>query len=255
MENKTKKDSRRSNAYPSITLKEAIEITDFIHKNSGYSFLKLEDISKLFNKSTGNMSQKVGSAVQYGLLELKSGTGYRPSDLFKKIIKPINDFEKESAMIEAFKFPKLYGELLDRFNNASLPSEIILPNILERDHNIFDDAAKKASQVFLENIDSLGLKNNHNELVLDKNNNDGNHEKEIQDENSKTEEIIPKNQTREEQSTLLKIEIGLTEDKKAIIFYPNNLTNVDIEIMKLQLNVLEKIVEFKQKPEIKPPVN
>lgn len=255
METKIKKESRRSNAYPSITLKEAIELAEFIYKNSGHSFVKLEDIAKLTNKSIGSMSQKIGSAVQYGLLELKSGTGYRPSELLKRILKPINELEKEVCLIEAFKTPRLYNDLINRFDGSALPSEIILPNILERDNSIYDEAAKRAAQVFLENVDFLELRNNHNELVLEKKfnkeTNNNSLEEQGQEEaiNSNPEEAKPKTIVREESSELLKIEIGLTGGKKAIIYYPHDLSPLDVEVMKLQLSVIEKIVEYKQKPE------
>jgi hypothetical protein len=256
MENKPKRELRRSNAYPSISIRDAIDLTDFVQRNSGHSFLKLEDIAKLTNKSVGGMSQKVGSAVQYGLLELKSGTGYRPSELYKKITKPVNESEKHLSLIEAFKSPKLYVELISRFSGSALPSEVILPNILERDHSVFDDAAKKAAQIFLENVDFLGLKTSHNELNLSVDQTKSDSSDGIN--TSLSEASFQKTKTASSPlsasaSDLLKIEIGLTDDKKAIIFYPKDLTEMDIELMKLQISVLEKLVEFNKKPEQKVP--
>lgn len=247
MEDKKRKDIRRSNSYPSITISEAYDLVEFIYKNSGNTFVSLEDIAKMTNKSVGGMSQKVGSAVQYNLLELKSGTGYKATDLFKRIYRPISDIEKEASLIESFKSPKLYIELISKYENNPLPSEIVLPNILERDHNIFDEAAKKASQIFLINIEALGLKNSHNELILyinnDNESNSSSYSNNFLDKDADTN----KSQAFKEQiySDLLRIEIGLLGNRKAIISYPQDISKMDIEIMKLQLTVLEKLVEYK----------
>lgn len=257
MENRLKKEVRRSNAYPSITLDEALDLTEFVYKNSGHSYIKLEDIASLMKKSVGGISQRIGSAVQYNLLELKSGTGYRPSDLFKKIYKPISQNEKHQNLVDAFNSPKLYVELINKYEGSILPSDVILPNILERDHSIYDDAARKASQVFLENVKTLGLLNSANEFSINNanSNNDNKHEEKKEEVNSKSEaknpisRPTPNTQDDNTNLDLLKIEIGLSNNKKAVIFYPKDMTNLDVEIIKLQVSVLEKIVEFKIKPE------
>lgn len=242
MEEKKRKEVRRSNSYPSINITEAYELVEFIYKNSGNTFINLDDIAKMTNKSVGNMSQKIGSAVQYNLLELKSGTGYRATELFKKIYRPISDVEKDASLVECFKSPKLYNELIEKYENNPLPSEMVLPNILERDHSIYDEAAKKASQIFLNNVYKLQLINSHNELVLYKIDED---EEESQTYNNNNEEQKNSSVLPQISTDSLKIEIGLLNNRKAIIIYPQDLNKTDIEIMKLQLTVLDKLVEYK----------
>lgn len=246
MDGTIKKEKRRSNAYPSITLEDAYKLTELIQKNSGYTFIKLEDIARIANKSVGNISTKVGSAVQYDLLELKSGTGYRPSELFKKIFKPLSQEEKNQSFIIAFKSPKLYDDLINRFENQPLPSEYILPNILERDYNVYDDAAKKAASIFIQNVEQLGLLNSENELSFGGNNQESNEVVDEEEEVSVKKEMpITRVEPLQSEQGLLKIEMGLTDAKKAVLYYPFNLTQFDIELMKMQISVLEKMVEFK----------
>lgn len=244
MDSTIKKTVRRSNSYPSISIEEALELTTLINKNGGYHFIKLEDIANITKKSIGGMSQKVGSAVQYNLLEMKPGIGYRPSDLFKRISKPLSATERRQSLIAAFNSPKLYLELISKLEGNPLPSEGILTNILERDHHIYDDAAKKAAMVFLENLQDLNLRNSNDELdFATEGQQDETSEVNITNTTKPNIEIDKPIAISEQSGNLLKLEIGLTSSKKAIIYYPPDMSNLDIEIMKLQLTVLEKIVE------------
>lgn len=249
--NGIKKAGRRSNAYPSLTVMESVDLTALINKNAGHHFVKLEDIAKITNKSAGAMSQKVGTAVQYGLLEMKSGIGYRPTELFKKISRPVSPEERHQGLIEAFKNPKLYEELITKFTGSPIPSEIILSNILERDLSIYDEAAKKAAATFLENVEDLNLRNSYDELELEKKVEEASQgDTEVSKEKPKAGgdyERQSVNQSNayssEGNADLLRLEVGLTNNKKAIILYPRELMPIDIEIIKLQITVLEKIVE------------
>jgi hypothetical protein len=128
-----------------------------------------------------------------------------------------------------------------------LPSENILPNILERDHSVFEDAARKASQIFLGNIDELSLKNQHNELVLSAIiNNDVVVEKdEVVAEQFKSKEEAAEKESLRFDEASLKIEIPVSNGKKVIIYYPTDLSINDVVLLKLQINVLEHYVNNK----------
>ena len=236
---------KRSNSYPSITLVKSLEIADVVYKNAGNTFLPVEQIAKLLKKHPGYISQWLGSCVQYGLLELKSKVGYRPAEICKRIFKPFSEDEKKQALIECFKKPKLYQELISKYENSSLPSKNVLPNILDRDHSVYDDAAQKASDIFYENIAELEILNNENELVLSGNNktqNDNPDNSQVvllndKNDNNQITELVPIYRKIESED-ILKSEIPLTDDKKATLFYPKNINNNDIQILKAQVELI-----------------
>lgn len=241
--------TKRSNSYPSISVAKAVEVTEVIYKNAGNNFLPVEQIAKLLKKNPVYISQWLSSCVQYGLIELKFKVGYRPAFICKKIFKPFSDIEKNEALIECFKKPKLYQELISKYENHTIPSRSVLPNILDRDHNIYDDAAIKASDAFNDNISDLGLLNKDDELVFSNENQVKiNTPEEIPEENSLIEFKETQNNKMQgetitvykkfESEDILKSEIPLTEDKKATLFYPKNINISDIQILKAQIELL-----------------
>lgn len=110
---------------------------------------------------------QLSTCVQYKLLELKSGSGYKPTDKFKKIKSPLPSENVNDTLIECFQSPPLYRKLITEFKDKPLPSEMGLANILERNYGIYGNASNIASKVFLKNIDKLGLKTSDNILRLD----------------------------------------------------------------------------------------
>lgn len=158
----------RSSPYPSYTIQYCLDLVTTIYTNfgSGNYYAKREEIAKVLGISAANLQTKVSSANQYGLLELKSGEGYKPSKLFTSIHRPIDDKSKKAALIEVFKSPSLYASLIEKFEGEILPSEGPLSNILLHHHNISDGANVKAADIFIENARSLNLIKQDNVLML-----------------------------------------------------------------------------------------
>jgi hypothetical protein len=163
------KKGQRSSSYPSYTINYCIELVTKIYTNfgSGNYYASRADISKALNASEAYLQTQVSSANQYGLLEMKSGEGYKPSSLFVSIYRPIDDNHKRQAIITAFKSPHLYTELISRFENQILPAESPLANILLHHHSIFDGANVKAASTFLENARDHGFISSDNVLLIE----------------------------------------------------------------------------------------
>ncbi|HMC00128.1 MAG TPA: hypothetical protein VKN14_03725 [Flavobacteriaceae bacterium] len=163
------KTTQRSASYPSYTIRYSLDICTAIYKNYGTNYrASREELSEILGISVGNLTQKVSAAVQYGLLDLKSKEGYKVSDLFVKWFRPINDNQMEEALIEAFKSPTLYGNLIEVYENHIVPPLKPLSNILLQRHSISESACEKASGIFLENAQELELLDNENRLVFGK---------------------------------------------------------------------------------------
>lgn len=153
-----KKPRQRSAAYPSYTIEHCITFTAKIDKAfSSVSHTPQESISKTLGQSGGAFLMILSSSVQYGLLDKSSGEGYKPTDLFKKIQKPLPDENVSDFKLECFSKPKLYKTLIEHYKDKQLPAEEGLANTLERKHDIKGNASATAAKVFYSNVRALGL--------------------------------------------------------------------------------------------------
>lgn len=156
----------RSSPYPSYTIDYCLDLVTKIYTNfgSGNYYAKREEIAKVLGISAAHLQTQVSSATQYGLLELKQSEGYKPSDLFRQIFKPLDENSKKNALTKVFQSPHLYEALIAKFGNEILPALTPLTNILIHHHNISDAAAEKAASIFIDNAKNLGFLNNENIL-------------------------------------------------------------------------------------------
>ncbi len=148
----------RSSPYPAFTIESSNAFTAQIDKAYGSSgYISKDDISKTLNLSGGGFLTKLSSAVQYGLLEVKQNQGYKPTELFNKIKKPLETENVRDFHIECFNNPKLYKTLISTYRDKQIPSESGLINLLDRNYGVKGGAAIIATKIFLKNATSLNL--------------------------------------------------------------------------------------------------
>lgn len=148
---------KRSASYPPHTIKYALDFTAKIYENYGHGYRsKREEIASALGYSVGSLNNKISASVQYGFLNVKPKEGYMVTDLFVRYFKPLNEDDKNAAIHEAFKNPKLYSTLIELFDGNILPPTKPLSNILLHKHNISDGACEIAARVFQENVEDLG---------------------------------------------------------------------------------------------------
>lgn len=158
----------RSSSYPSYTIEHCVAFTARVEKEySSVRFVPKEDLSEALNLSGGSFLTQLSSCVQYGLLDLKSGEGYRPSELFKKIKRPLEGENVNDFLIECFKKPELYKKIIAEYSDRQLPSESGLANLLDRSFSIKGQAADSAAKVFMKNLSALGLVDEGNILRIE----------------------------------------------------------------------------------------
>lgn len=249
-----KKIVERSASYPSIPIENAITLVTHIYKNfTAAAAVKREDVAAILEEP-GNINREVAAAVQYGLLIREAGD-YKITPLFLPIYQPVTPKEKAEALIGAFKSPKLYKELIAKYDNHAIPSETALATVLFRQHEITEKASLQAAQIFIANgkfvgvIDSVGILRTNSpaqpnqaaqtssepvQEVFAHESNNSNPEIKILDQPNLQTKIL----NLPEGSTEEKIVIPLTEKKKAVLIYPSNFNAKDIEVLKGQLDVL-----------------
>lgn len=160
---------QRSAAYPFWSIPYCLDFCSLIYKNFGKYRATREQIAKALNVSVGTLSQKIGSSVQYNLLDMKPTEGYLITPLFSKWNRPISDEQKTEALIDIFTSPPLYASLIATFENDILPQTVAMSNILYQDHSISESACERAASVFIENARELGFISGEGMLILDGN--------------------------------------------------------------------------------------
>ncbi|MBX3240174.1 MAG: hypothetical protein KIT80_03035 [Chitinophagaceae bacterium] len=160
----------RSVSYPSYTLDSSLHFVGRINSEfTSLHFTPQEAISQTLGLSGGAFLQKLSTSVQYGLLQLKKGEGYKPTDLFAKINKPIPGENINDFYLECLQTPELYKRLFNDYKDKEVPSEAGLVNILDRLYSVKGAGAKLAAKIFLSNIRSANLINEKNQLVIGEN--------------------------------------------------------------------------------------
>ncbi len=192
-----KKRGPRSSSYPSYEINYCFKLVKRIYENfgSGKYYATRGEIAKIFGKSAAYMQRQISSSHQYGLLDLKTKEGYKPSQLFIKIHKPIDDDQKRKALLQCFMSPKLYGLLIEQFKNQILPSIDPLSNILLQHYNIFSNVSNKAATIFIENAKFLGLLTEDYFLRID-------------------EEVVDETQIKEEIKKVENDDVDIKKDEK-----------------------------------------
>ena len=249
-----KKNVQRSASYPYYTIEDSIDFVAKVKVPFQTARFSREDASKIINKS--DVSREVAAGVQYGLLEKLVGEGYKITQAALHIISPISEAEKADNIIECFKKPKLYNDLIEKYNNQALPPDSQFQVILHRFHSIAESATAHVAKVFIHNATFAGLLNKQRVL--------SNGKLKPVDEPLKAdlpeEERQPESSTPPPQDTgntnrattssvgnssnkqpllleagMIKVDIHLTGKKTAQLVYPSSINEKDIQIFELQL--------------------
>lgn len=252
VEKSSKKKIFRSAAYPAIDLKEAEGLAQQIAEHfNGKQSVSRSDIAAVLDKSEGFVARPIAALVHYSLLD-KTLEGYKLSDLFKDIKNPIDTNELVESRIKAFKSPKLFEELIDKFNGRVVPTE--LKTHLVRFHSIAEKVADNAAEIFFNSARHAGVLNDKNILKIDIKGNTGNTdylgEDYIKDDNEKKPPIktpleLPEHNAGKEipMHEMEEVPIRLKNGKHAKLIYPADITKKDLIIIRKQIDVLEAYVD------------
>ena len=138
-----------------------------IYKELGHTeYHDAKRIAEVHGLKEDSIKQVLSTSQQYGLLELKHGTGYKITNLFLKIEKYTSESQREEGIIEALSSPQVFKELFepDRIGHA-VPSQKALANTFER-KGLKEANALKTAEIFYENLKEYKLLNINNELTL-----------------------------------------------------------------------------------------
>ncbi|MDP2647908.1 MAG: hypothetical protein Q8P35_01550 [Candidatus Yanofskybacteria bacterium] len=150
----TKKE--RSTAYPGITLEESISAVEQLSTNLGSGPYSREAAAQAlgYKGLSGASASKVAALIHFGLLE-KTGNTYSQAQLARRILFPVSDEDKRAAIVEAALSPRLYKNLVEKYDGKSLPAQ--LNNILIHDFGIIAASSAGAAATFRSSLKFAGL--------------------------------------------------------------------------------------------------
>lgn len=130
----------RSPNYPSLSLKQAIDMVSKIHRANRTNVITRQDAAQAMGYTglTGRSMTVIGALSQFGLIS-KAGKGdVKVSPLAVDILYAEGDQEKNEAMRKAAFTPQLFRDIRDRFSDG-IPSENAIRSFLIKQE--FSDSA------------------------------------------------------------------------------------------------------------------
>jgi hypothetical protein len=161
------KEVKKRTSYVSRDHESMMNFVSTIYKNLGHTdYHSNKSIASVLSLSPDSIKQHLTSSQQYKLLEIKFGTGYKITELFKTIFLPLNDSEMMSAVIESIKAPETYTQLFNEYEGHILPPQSGLKNHFVRNFHFKEDIAEKTAEIFISNLKYYNLLNARGVLTL-----------------------------------------------------------------------------------------
>lgn len=152
---------QKSQMYPGASWSAAVNLIETINTKFGGSTVSYEELSRVYNvsPSTKSFTGRLSGAKQYGLIETLSGT-ISITNFGKSYLYPTTENSRNEIALEAIKKPKLFSDLIDRYNNKPLPTKELLSNVLMAEYSIMQNVKDSVANIFIDTIDQLGLRVN-----------------------------------------------------------------------------------------------
>ena len=145
--------------FPKYSLKDALQIPEAIFREyAGRPTAPLKVAQALGLKpASSHFRMLTGSAAAYGLTDgAAKSEAITPTDLSKRIIKPLHDGDDSVAMKEAFLRPNTISRFLTDYDQSSLPSPKVAANVME-EYGVPAASAADAFREMIEQASRLGL--------------------------------------------------------------------------------------------------
>lgn len=242
--NQNKTHRERSTSYPAVSLEQSIILASQLKDALGKGPYSREAASKAMGhqKETGASAAKIAALVHFGLLN-RVGNTYSQSSLATRILLPTSEQDKQFAIKEAVRTPKLYKLLINAYEGSSLPS--LLKNILVNNYGILEKYSANVAEIFKKSLEFAGLLKNgvivNEEELMEIKDEDHNpfslvEQQDVLPMDLNTPSIKDNVSTDFVQSATLNLTYG-----KAQIFLPSRVTKKDFERIKKQIEVMAVI--------------
>ncbi|MCL4305521.1 hypothetical protein KJZ99_06375 [bacterium] len=234
-----KKQRERSRNHPGINLERALEFLAEFKVKVGSKATSRNSIAHVFgvSPSSGAFSTKIAACYQYNLLDGR-GEGIAITALGKRMLHPLSPEDKQAAIMEAFRSPDLYSQLIADYAGDKLPTE--LANLLFHNYDISESAKENAARCFVESARFAGYLDANDRLIA---------------QDTKAVSIVSKDSEQYQDAVIVderneptessrvshsgqNITLAVTAGRKVTLLLPDELTEADIKILKAQLDVI-----------------
>lgn len=230
---------KRSASYPALPLLKAFSFAEKVYNKFSNIEATRKEIASEFGVNDVTISRDVAAAAAYGFLDKTLVKGeaefkYKVTQLFDDIFRYENEKQKKLALITAFGNPKLFQELISKFDGQIIPEDL-LPNTLIKHHNITEKAAKDVATIFISSgieadvINESRLLNYRvKQSAISKT-----QYAEVTEDPLGGELVNPvvKVEKINELENDIKIPIHLTKNKMAYMAYPSDINENDIKLL------------------------
>lgn len=233
----------RSASYPGLTVSEAFTFTNSVYEKFSTADVTRKEIATAIKRHPTGISRDIAAAAAFGFLEKNIAKGeleakYKITKLFSDLLRPENEKEKKIAIITAFGKPKLYQDLIAKFDGQVIPETLV--NTLIKHHAITVNASQECADLFVKSGIEAGVINENRVLNY----------RVVLSATSKTQyaEVIEETSHQNDSSqnarlpvkvesasyateTDNKIPIHLTKNKMAYMVYPQDINDKDIKLL------------------------
>lgn len=148
---------KRSPRYPRHNLEKAIEMASKLFKGAHQSKIDVDSAARIigYAGSSGGAAQgALGALRQYGLVDgLRGDVGV--SDLAMRILQPMDDGERESAMAIAASKPEVFSKILNQFGGKLPGSDEPIRSYLIRQEGFSTSGAEEVIETLRETLAAL----------------------------------------------------------------------------------------------------
>lgn len=153
--------SRSETTYPFHSLKEAVKLAKAVD-DAGGNEASVEGVVKalgLVSKTGRGWTYRLSSAKEFGLVARqgrKDDARIALTDLARRILRPSSDDEREAALVRAFMSPRIYPDLVTKYDGAA-PRVEQVKNALEREpFKVLGSVSEDAAEAFIESARFIG---------------------------------------------------------------------------------------------------
>lgn len=150
----------RSPLYPVFSINETLNFVQEIVKIGGKK-VSVETVATVIGMSikTNSFKSKISTAKQFGLIR-GSGGAVELTDLAKRIVYAVSDYDKQKTLVECFLSAPLYRKIAERYENQAVPPVDKLGNILLLEYGVTKSAKDTAAGKFIESAEQIGILKN-----------------------------------------------------------------------------------------------
>jgi len=237
---KSKKAREKSAQYPAYDLSncmELIRVVDSLGRKQVAEGSLLSELG-LTSSNTKSYTGKLSSCKQFGLLDSKAGF-LSITDRANLMLYPTEAEEEQKniqfkkLIIEAFRSPPLYQQLIKKFDDKVLPKSDTLANILMNEYKIAKAVKNSAAKVFISSARFAEVLGDNNVLQVGRT-----YETTAGEALPAETEIHEMGQKPPPMGQVHSLKLVLSSGKSAAITVPSDITKTDVEKLKNMLDLL-----------------